>query len=53
MYLHLSLFQVLRKALDSASLQHVQIVAADSDFNSIANAVNSDADLAAAVSVLG
>lgn len=51
--LYIFLSQTLRKALDSAGLQHVQIVAADSNFDVIAKSVNSDPDLAAAVSILG
>ncbi len=45
--------QTLRKALDRASLTHVEIVAADGDFKEIATNVLSDAELSKAVSILG
>lgn len=45
--------QVLRKMLDDASLQSVVIVAADGDFKGIADNVVTDAELSAAVGILG
>lgn len=45
--------KTLRKALDNASLQHVQIVAADGSFSGISNDVLKDSELSKAVSILG
>ena len=50
---YLFLCQTLRKSLDSAGLNKVQIVAPDGSFSGIANAVLKDPDLADAVSILG
>ena len=53
MLIHLFLCQTLRKSLDSAGLNKVQIVAPDGSFSGIADAVLKDPDLADAVSILG
>ena len=45
--------QVLRKMLDAVSLQSVVIVASDADFKPIADDVVTDAELSAAVGILG
>ena len=47
------LLQTLRKSLDSASLTHVQIVAADGGFDSISRDVINDGELKTAVAILG
>ena len=47
------LLQTLRKSLDSASLTHVQIVAADGNFENISRDVVKDGALRTAVSILG
>ena len=53
MLIYLFLCQTLRKSLDSAGLNKVQIVAPDGSFSGIADAVLKDPDLADAVSILG